>query len=240
MMVKVIESKENSFYKEMLKLKKGDAEKGLFLAEGDDLFVEAKKAGAHKGIILPLQKYGTVNDTNIDVYFLKEHLYRELASYKSLPPVISICQKSYDSEFGDRVIYLDGVQDPGNCGTIIRTALAFSYSAVVLSKDAVSLYNNKVIQSTKGALFHLSIGRESLEVLKSMGYNIYLTTLSGVDEKKITSLQEPFCLVFGNEGTGIRKEHLGMGKQLKISMNGIDSLNVAVSSGIFMYRFQKE
>ncbi len=236
----MIESKANTFYKELLKLKKGSADRGLFLAEGEDLLDEAIRAHAVKAIILPSQKYGYKNDLNIDTYFLKESLYRELASYKSLPPVISICQKNYDSEFGKRVIYLDGVQDPGNCGTIIRTALAFSYSAVVLSNDAVSLYNNKVIQSTKGALFHLPIGREDLESLKSKGYNIYLTTLAGEDERKIACLQEPFCLVFGNEGTGIRKEHLTMGKQLKINMSGIDSLNVAVSSGIFMYRFQKE
>lgn len=234
---KIIESKENAIYKELLKLKKGDSEKGLFLAEGIDLADEAKKAGCLLKTILPFKKKEEINDSSNETIYLKETLFRELANYKSLPKVITLCQKQYSQDYGERVIYLDGVQDPGNCGTIIRTALAFSYTSVILSKDAVSLYNNKVIQSSKGALFHLAIGREDLSVLKAKGYHIYLTTLNGEDERNISKLEEPFCLVFGNEGTGVRPEHFNLGKQLKIEMSGIDSLNVAVCSGIFMYRF---
>lgn len=236
--MKIIESKDNSTYKKLVKLKSGDASAGLFLAEGSDLFEEAKKAAAIKLKIYPLSAIEEV-DADDETIFIKDGLYRELSTYKSLPKIITLCQKRYASDYGKRVIYLDGIQDPGNCGTIIRTALSFGYSSVVLSKDSVSLYNNKVVQSSKGALFNLSVGREDLEVLKSEGYHLYLTTLDGKDERNFQTLEKPFCLVFGNEGTGIRKSHLALGEHLKIEMSGIDSLNVAVASGIFMYRFQR-
>lgn len=122
---------------------------------------------------------------------------------------------------------------------MIRTALSFHYSSLVLSKDSVSLYNSKVIQSSKGALFHLPIGREDLSLFSSQGYHIYLTTLDGEDEAKLKELETPFVLVFGNEGQGISKQNLSLGQKLRINMSGIDSLNVAVAAGIFMYRFKK-
>lgn len=78
-----------------------------------------------------------------------------------------------------------------------------------------------------------------LEELKNKGYNIYLTTLDGEDEATFGKLKEPFALVLGNEGRGIRTEHLGLGQKLRINMSGIDSLNVAIAGGIFLYRFSR-
>lgn len=206
--------------------------------EGKDLVEEAMKENLLEALIV-------VDGTScpkmdVPIYGLKQGLYRELSSYQSLPEMMGVCKKlNYSLDcLGDKVIYLDRIQDPGNAGTMIRTALSFSYSSLVLSKDSVSLYNSKVIQSTKGALFHLPVLREDLLTLKEKGYNIYLTTLDGVDEREIDHLTKPFVLVFGNEGQGVSKENLSLGKKLKIEMNGIDSLNVAVAAGIFMYRFK--
>ncbi len=238
MSFRVIESRDNKTFKELLNLKKGDKKQSSFLVEGKDLVEEAMKENLLEALIV-------VDGTScpkmdVPIYGLKQGLYRELSSYQSLPEMMGVCKKlnySLDS-LGDKVIYLDRIQDPGNAGTMIRTALSFSYSSLVLSKDSVSLYNSKVIQSTKGALFHLPVLREDLLTLKEKGYNIYLTTLDGVDEREIDHLTKPFVLVFGNEGQGVSKENLSLGKKLKIEMNGIDSLNVAVAAGIFMYRFK--
>lgn len=238
MSFKVIESKDNKTYKELLALKKGDPKSGLIIIEGQDLVDEAKREGALRAIIV---KDGThMPNMDLQIYGLKESLYNKLSSYQSVPNIMGIAEKKMATEFGDRVIYLDKVQDPGNAGTMIRTALSFHYSALVLSKDSVSLYNSKVIQSSKGALFHLPIGREDLKTLKDKGYNIYLTTLDGVDEATLDYLETPFVLVFGNEGQGVSKQNLDLGKKLRINMSGIDSLNVAVAAGIFMYRFKKD
>lgn len=238
MSFRVIESKDNKTYKELLSLKKGDKKDALFLVEGKDLVEEAMKENLLQALVV-------VDGTScpkmdVPIYGLKQGLYRELSSYQSLPEMMGVCKKktySLDS-LGDKVIYLDKIQDPGNAGTMIRTALSFSYSSLVLSKDSVSLYNSKVIQSTKGALFHLPVLREDLSTLKEKGYNIYLTTLDGIDERKVDHLKKPFVLVFGNEGQGISKQNLALGEKLRIEMNGIDSLNVAVAAGIFMYRFR--
>lgn len=169
MSFKVIESKENKTYKDLVRLKKGDSEKGLFLIEGEDLVMEAEKENKLAALIVvdgfkaPMKDY--------PIYGLKQGLYRELSSYKSLPKMMGIGKSplAKTKDLGDMVVYLDGVQDPGNVGTIIRTALSFSYSGVMLSNDSVSLYNSKVIQSTKGAMFHLPIARGELSELASLG-----------------------------------------------------------------------
>lgn len=237
MSIKVIESKDNKTFKDLVRLKKGDPENGLLLIEGEDLVKEAKETSSLLALLLPLHSsFPQFQDT----LYLKEGLFRELASYQSLPKCMGIARKKMSQEYGDRVVYLDRIQDPGNCGTIIRTALSFHYTSLVLSKDSVSLYNSKVIQSSKGALFHLPIGRENLTYFADRGYHIYLTTLDGEDERNLKELETPFVLVFGNEGQGVRKEYLPLGKKIKIEMSGIDSLNVAVASGIFLYRFKKE
>ena len=239
MSFKVIESKENKTYKDLVRLKKGEPKEGLFIIEGEDLVAEAHKEGKLQALIvvdgtkMPILDY--------PIYGLKQGLYRELSSYQSLPKVMGIARMKMASvdELGDDVIYLDGVQDPGNVGTIIRTALSFSYTGVMLSNDSVSMYNSKVIQSTKGAMFHLPIARGELSLLAEKGYHIYLTTLDGVDERTLSSLERPFAIVFGNEGRGVNPKNMSLGKKIKIEMNGIDSLNVGVAAGIFMYRFKK-
>ena len=238
----IIESKDNKRYKELLKLKKGNKEECLFLVQGEDLVEEAKRSEKLKELIVMEDDEVPCHLSSVPTIRLKRELYRELAEFQSLPKFMGVAKNSLQTidMAGDSVIYLDGVQDPGNCGTIIRTALAFGYSAVALSQDSVSPFNSKVVQSTKGALFHLPLIKEDLKPFFERGYHIYLTALEGVDERTISKLEAPFVLVFGNEGRGVKKENLKLGKSLRIEMSGIDSLNVGVAAGIFMYRFRKE
>lgn len=240
MSMRVIESKENRTYKDLIRLKKGDSENGRFLLEGEDLVEEAKRGNSLCALLYP---EGTkhIPETNLPTYILKEGLYRELANYRSLPPLMGIGEKKLTplDKLGKRLIYLDRIQDPGNAGTMMRTALSFSYDGLVLSPDSVSLYNSKCVQSSKGALFSLPIARGELSTLHDLGYHIFLTTLDGEDESKIKELPTPFVLVFGNEGQGVSKKNMAYGEKLRIEMSGIDSLNVAVAAGIFMYRFQR-
>lgn len=235
----LITSSKNEKYKELLLLKKGDKEQGLFLAEGEDLYLEASKHNCLKEVIIP-ESLAFEEIKYSSPIILKDSLYRTLSNYSSLPKCICVCQKKIINEYGERVIYLDNVQDPGNVGTIIRSALSFSYKTIVLSKDCVSVYNNKVIQSSKGAIFALDIGIDSLDYFIEHNYHIYLTTLDGVDMETIDHLKKPYVLVFGNEGQGIRKEYLDKGEKIKIVMDNIDSLNVAIAASIFMYRFRRD
>ena len=237
-MIKEITSKDNPLYKDLLRIKKGEGEGGCFLAEGKDLYDEAIKCHRLVRLILPFGSDFTKDFP--DIVMLKDSLYKGLSNYKSLPPCILLCEKKMNERLGDRILYLDGIQDPGNLGTILRTALAFSYDGVALSKDCVSPYNSKVIQSTKGAIFHLPLRVCDLKELKDEGYAVFLTTLDGEDMEKVESLGEKSVLVLGNEGHGIRPENLGLGRKIRIEMGNIDSLNVAMAGAIFMYRYRRK
>ena len=140
----------------------------------------------------------------------------------------------------DKLLYLDGVQDPGNVGTLIRTALAFSYSGVILSKDTASIYNDKVISSTKGAIFSLPIYNDiDLISLKEKGYEIVSTSLKNAIDYKEYHFKNKFVLVLGNEGQGVKEENLLISDYIvKINMDNIDSLNVGVAGGILMNEYR--
>ena len=236
MVFNLIKSTSNPHFKEIYKIKLGKSKESLFLVEGEDLVLEAFKANSLIEIIY-LDETKSNNDySKIKTSFFSKNLFRELSSYKSLPSVIGVCRKDYSSNLGPRCVYLDNIQDPGNAGTIIRSALAFNFSSLVLSLDSVSLYNSKVIQATKGAIFHLPICKNNLLEI-SKGYNIYLTTLDGEDINEVDELIEPYILVFGNEGSGIKKEYYSLGKRLTINIRNIDSLNVASSAAIFLHKY---
>lgn len=236
-MKKTIDSRDNATFKELVRLQKGDYDEGIFLAEGEDLYQEAKKNGCLRSLILP---FGSSFDSDFsDVIYLRPSLYKALSSYQSLPKCIALCQKKESEKLGEKVVYLDGIQDPGNLGTIFRTVLAFSYTGIALSEDCVSIYNKKAIQSTKGALFSLPFRKVSLSALKREGYHVYLTTLDGRDMEEVPKLARPFAIAFGNEGHGIREENLHLGEKLRIKMSHIDSLNVAIACSIFLYHYGK-
>ena len=234
---RTITTKANNFYKELVKISKGKI-KNKLLAEGEDLIEESYKNNSLEMIIISkkdsklIEKY-----KEVEFILLSEELFKTLSSYMSLPEGIGVCKLNLiDKNFGNKVLYLDNLQDAGNVGTLIRSALSFGYSSVILSPDCVSIFSRKVIQSSKGAVFSIKIGVKDLLELKD-DYHIYTTTLDGEDERKFDKLDDPFILVLGNEGHGVRKEYQDISTKLKIEMNGIDSLNVAIAGSIFMYRF---
>ena len=145
----------------------------------------------------------------------------------------------------ERVVLLDGVQDPGNLGTIVRTAVSFGYDQIVLSKECVDLYNEKVVRSTQGALFAISVITRSLpeeiRKLKSEGITVYGTSLHEAVFLKNRKKAAKAALVLGNEGSGVSDAVLKVCDQnLMIEMDQFESLNVAVAAGIAMYTLRYE
>jgi len=139
-----------------------------------------------------------------------------------------------------RVVYLDRVQDPGNVGTIIRTADAFGFDAVILSKECADLYSPKVIRSAMGSVFHLEIYRDfSVEELKALEKKIYSSSLEASSMPE--SIELPAVLVIGNEGQGISDEiKVATDEFVKIPMVGnAESLNASIAAGILLYEFRK-
>ena len=149
-----ITSRSNSKFKNYLKIKENKID-GLILIEGEDLLnmcLESSFSVKELIVLEYLEEY-----KEIDQVVLSKELYRELSSYSSLPKLIAVASYSLRKPIGNRIVYLDGVQDPGNFGTIIRTALAFDYYDIVISQNTVSPTNFKCVQATKGALYKVNI-----------------------------------------------------------------------------------
>ena len=127
------------------------------------------------------------------------------------------------------------MSDPGNVGTIIRTALAFSYDAMILSDGCCDPYNEKVVSASKGAIFQLPILHGKLGEFSS-GKKVIVSALNdkAVDLNDL-EIKDPFILVLGNEAAGVKQEIIDSADIVtKIQISNIDSLNVAVAAGILM------
>lgn len=234
-MKKYITSSSNQLIKDLVKLK---SSKDKFLIEGKDLLDLA-----YLNNLLDMVITTEDNDEfeGVDKIIVPSFILEKLSNNKSVQPYIGVAHLNYSSiNLGDKLVYLDGVQDPGNVGTIIRTALAFSYDGVVLSKDSASITNSKVIQSTKGALFSIPLVNDlSLQELKDKGYVVVVTALEGAINYLKTPKFDKFVLVLGNEGQGVKKENIEIADTVvKIEMGNIDSLNVAVAGGILLNHFR--
>ena len=149
----------------------------------------------------------------------------------------------YTDIVGNKIVLLDGIQDPGNLGTIIRSSLAFNVSCIVLSKTCVDLYNPKVLRATQGMIFHIPIIiKDTKDVIDDMYEKkipVYGTSVvNGIIPKNLTSEEKSkFCLIMGNEGNGLSNELLKLcDKNLYIPMNSkVESLNVSVACSILLY-----
>ena len=155
-----ITSRSNSKFKNYLKIKENKID-GFILIEGEDLLNMCLESSFSVKELIVLEYLEEYKD--IDQVVLSKELYRELSSYSSLPKLIAVASYSLRKPIGNRIVYLDGVQDPGNFGTIIRTALAFDYYDIVISQNTVSPTNFKCVQATKGALFKVNISYGELE-----------------------------------------------------------------------------
>ena len=227
-----IESLSNAKVKDWNKLKekKYRDEAGLFLIEGDHLIKEALK----KQMVV-----STIGLNETYDYTVNPEILKKLSSQKSGVKEIAVVKKIEEKKVeGDKILILDNIQDPGNLGTIIRSAVAFNISTIILSDDCVDLYNDKVIRSSEGMIFNINIVRKKLiEIipkLKKNGYTVYATTVNGngyfENDSKI-------ALVIGNEGNGIKEDILNLcDKNITIKMNkDCESLNAGVAASILMY-----
>ena len=156
-----------------------------------------------------------------------------------------MCKKVEEKEIGNKVLVLDDIQDPGNFGTIIRSAVAFNIDTIVVSNNTVDLYNSKVIRASQGMLFNINIIRRDLNVfvpeLKKEGYQIYATKVNGGKSLKTIEKMEKFAIIMGNEGAGVSDNLMNLANEyLYIDMNSnCESLNVAVATSIILYELDK-
>ena len=239
----MIESINNEQIKEIRKLKdkKYRDESNMFLVEGDHLVKEAYKAGYLKKLILTEDIY----DFDVEKLLVTDKVINSISELNNIR-VIGVCSKiSSELDLNKNILILDGVQDPGNLGTIIRSCVAFNINNLVLSNECVDLYNSKVIRSTQGMIFNINIIRDDLKntikLLKDNNYTIYGTNVNnGIDVKDVKK-DKKYAIILGNEGNGISDDvNALVDKNIYIKMNeNCESLNVAVSGSIILYELSK-
>lgn len=231
-----IESVNNPKIKNLIKLKdkKYRDLTNSFIVEGDHLVREALK----KNLVMEIY---SLNDEDYGVPSIKitEVVMKRVSMQVSISPVIALCKKMEEKDILGPTLILDGIQDPGNLGTIIRSAVAFSMPNIILSDDAVDLYNPKVIRSTEGMIFHVNVVRRNLrEFLPTLkkDYQIIGTDVrKGVNIKDL-SLNSNYGIVIGSEGSGMGVSREFCDTFIKIPMSDkCESLNAGVSASIIMY-----
>ncbi len=243
----LITSLSNDKIKGYIKLKNRKYRKKTktFLVEGMHLVLEAYKKGVIKDIII--QEDGVV-PLNVPTIYVTNEILKALSELETPPNIMAVCNMSEDKEVkGDKILLLDGIQDPGNLGTIIRSAVAFHIDTIVLGPDTVDLYNSKVIRSTQGMIFHINIIEDDLtrviSKLKTEEIPIYGTRVNyGIDVKTLREKdRRRYALVVGNEGSGVSEEVLDICDQyLYIDINeNTESLNVAVATSILLYELDR-
>lgn len=238
----MITSTTNNTVKLLMKLKqkKYRDETGSYLVEGEHLVEEALKAKQVECLIST-----KAFDSQLPVIEVSEEIMTKLAFTKSPQSIMAKCIVKREDKLvdGKRYLILDNLQDPGNIGTLIRTALAFSFDQVILSNNCVELYNDKLLRSMQGANFHISCMYADLnEIIPSLqtdGVTVIGSALeNGQDISKITT-SEKMAFIVGNEGSGINKDILSKCNQIGyIPIKTIESLNAAIAGSIMMYYFK--
>ena len=243
----IITSKANSVVKNAKKLHQKKYRKSTYLIEGWHLFEEAVQAGVTIEKIFALESYRDQLATFPQTVWVSEEVLLDLADTQTPQGIVAVIQKEEvglpDFRQG-KFLFLEDVQDPGNVGTMIRTADAAGFTGAIVSDKSADIYSLKTLRSMQGSHFHLPIYRMSLasfiEETKKTAMPILATTLSreSKDYRELSSL-ENFVLVMGNEGQGISSVMAESADQLvHIGMKGrAESLNVAVAAGILMFYF---
>ena len=214
-----------------------------FLVENRHLVEEAIQTKLLDTLIL---LEGTSFDFDGEIVTVSEEVMHKLKMNVSLPNMMGVCHmKKANRDLGKRILLLDDVQDPGNGGTMIRTAYSFGFDSVIFSNKSVDIYNEKLIRSTQGALFHMNVIRGNLtdfmQLCRKNQIPLIATALKNAKPLSAFEASDSVALIFGNEGAGVSESVLKMADELLyIEMSHFESLNVAIAAGICMYHFRKK
>ena len=240
----LITSLDNKKIKEVTKLKQKkyrDIE-NKFIIETENVIKEAYIENRLEEVYI-LENEQLSFNVNCPVNYVTDKVMDKIKNINT-SKVLAIATKKESKEYiGKRYLMLDRISDPGNLGTIIRSAVAFDIDTIIVSEDCCDIYNDKVIRATEGAIFKINILKENLleaiTNLKKLNIPIFGTDVN--KGKDVTTInKDKFCIIMGNEGSGIRKEVLKqVTDNIYIKTNTVESLNVAVATSIILYELNK-
>lgn len=250
----LITSKDNSKIKEIKKLKEKKYRKTAFIVEGIKMLKEAISEKAEIDTIIIRED--TELDFKLDcelekkVIHVTQNVFETISDVVSPQGVLVVINKKIDdnkiNQYADYILALDGIQDPGNLGTIIRTADSANIKQILVSKDTVDSYSPKVVRSTMGAIYRVKIIEcenlaKTLKSLQTTGFEIVTTDLH--TDKSIYDMNyNKKIVVIGNEANGVTQEIRELSNyRVKIPMLGkTESLNAAVATGIMIYEYVRQ
>ncbi len=227
-------------YWSKLNKRKYREEEGLYLVEGEHLVKEALNFGIVECVM-------TVSEDEYDVptYHVTTEIMNKISELESAPRIMAVVKKNKIKDIEGNVLILDRIQDPGNLGTIIRSAVAFGVKNIFLGEGCVDAYNSKVVRSSEGMLFKINLLSgdvlDLIEKLKNDNYRILGTRVTGGLEVKKINLLDKWALIIGNEGQGVSEEVLNSCDDylyIKMSAN-CESLNAAIAASIIMYELNR-
>ncbi len=235
---------ENKKIKEIKKLynKKYRQINDLFIVEGKHLVMEAYKNNLLVEVLLDEE-----TDLQIDVKknYATDNVLRYISELDTPNKIIGICKKIEEKPLKNKILILDDIQDPGNLGTIIRSAVAFNIDTIILSPNTVDIYNPKVLRATQGMIFNINIITKDLydfiPKLKKDGYKIMCTKVNGGNDIKNIENRKKFAIIVGNEGKGVNDNLIKLSDEyIYINMNeNCESLNVGVATSIILYELSR-
>lgn len=232
-----------------LKERKGRRESGCFLVEGRKMVEEAlHSAFSVETLLVDEKRIGEFDlEGDIPVYALPENVLAAVCDTKTPQGIAAVVRPRCESQLGRRLVALDGVQDPGNVGTIIRTADAAGLDGVLLSDQCADVFSPKTLRATMGSIFRMPIQvtdnlPAALCRLREEGCSVISSQLDGEPFYQRSSVGESFCLIIGNEGNGISDAVKATAThRVKLPMRGgAESLNAAIAAGIMMYDLMKD
>lgn len=259
--MQVITSKDNEIIKNVKKLKdkKFRDETSSYIIEGVKIISEAIEEKAEIKKIVICEDYipsGAIEQKLMyeiaknDCIYVDKKVFDSITTVVTPQGILAIVEKpnihkkiNYDE---DIILVLDGIQDPGNLGTILRTTDSVNLKQIIVSKDTADVYNPKVVRSTMGAIFRVNVIEtenllETLKEIKKNKFKVVATSL-GASENIYNMEYNKKAIVIGNEANGVSKEILDLAdSRVIIPMLGkTESLNASVATGVILYEYARE
>lgn len=234
-----ITSLHNEKIADLLRLdrKKVRDETGRFVVEGPHLVGEAVASGLCETVLAT----EAPDFPGIETVLVSASVMAKISATFAPQGILAVVRKPAARPVADRILLLDGIQDPGNLGTLLRSALAFGFGTVV-ADGCVDYYNQKTLRATQGAIFRLNLMEAPLEAFLAQNADVAVYGTDPHDGIPLDSfIPDPgrFALLFGNEGAGVRPELLAKARRnVRVETADVESLNVGVAGAIVMHRLR--
>lgn len=255
----MITSTANAKVKELVSLQKKSKARnaqGVFLVEGIRMYQEVPKERLEKVYVSEkfLEKHReALRDAADKMEILSDHVFQHVSDTKTPQGILCVVrQRKYDIRAvmeaeNAHLLVLDNLQDPGNLGTIVRTAEGAGVTGIIISRESVDIYNPKVIRSTMGSIYRVPFVyaedlKEVLAELAQRQIHTYAAHLDGKNSYEDEDYTKKTAFLIGNEGNGLRREIADMAETwIRIPMCGqVESLNVAIATSVLMFEAARQ